>query len=723
MQARKHSNAQLTPIPLALIALLGSTSVWAQTAPASNAESAYVLETVIVKSQRRDEKLQDVPVAVKAFTAKQIEDSGIKSTQDFVNMTPNMSFDQSHTYSNSFLVIRGVTQLNNGDSPVAVVVDGVPQNDQKQLRMNLFDIQSIEVLKGPQGALYGRNAIGGALVIETKKPKNELEGFVKADFSSGNTREMGAGVSGALVADKVLFRIVGQTKSSDGIVNNVFTKKGSDFIDHDNSIRAKLTVAASDSVNLDFRVSSQDYRGGSNWDSLLRDGNPNKIVSPNENLMGVTWGKTNDYSFKAEVDTRLGLLTAISGYTDLISNHRADLDFTNPTNVLGGILGPVDYLFPGDPGQFGQGQDRHVRTFTQEIRLTSPSNQPLRWIGGLFYLDSQRDMETRAFIDFTGSFAGYDNLAVQLSPVGRDKLNGRASAVFGQFDYDINPQTTFSGALRYDSDHRSVTDLNSGSSIAHTFSAAQPKFTLTTHLDPSNMVYGTFATGFRSGLFNSTNSNTPMVKAETLQNFEVGYKSSFLDKRLILNMAAFNSKSKDFQFFYVKDFQQVIANIDKVDIKGLDIDFRFTPARGLEFDGGVGLTDSIIKANVAQPATVGKHTPKNSPWKVTLGAQYTTPIGNGLMGFGRFDMEQRSQKYFHPDNLTVADGFGLYNLRVGIRQEKDKWSVNLYGRNLGDKKYYTDVNAVSYSGWPGPVGAIGFLAPGRSVGMDATFRF
>ena len=110
--------------------------------------------------------------------------------------------------------------------------------------------------------------------------------------------------------------------------------------------------------------------------------------------------------------------------------------------------------------------------------------------------------------------------------------------------------------------------------------------------------------------------------------------------------------------------------------------------------------------------------------KVAFGNRTTTaPIGNGLMGFGRFDMEQRSQKYWHPDNLTVADGFSLYNLRVGIRQEKDKWSVNLYGRNLGDKKYYTDVNAVSYSGWPGPVGAIGFLAPGRSVGMDATFRF
>jgi iron complex outermembrane receptor protein len=703
MQARKHSNAQLNPIPLALIALLGSTSVWAQTAPASNAESAYVLETVIVKSQRRDEKLQDVPVAVKAFTAKQIEDSGIKSTQDFVNMTPNMSFDQSYTYSNSFLVIRGVSQLNNGDSPVAVVVDGVPQNDQKQLGMNLFDIQSIEVLKGPQGALYGRNAIGGALVIETKKPKNQLEGFAKADFSSGNTREMGAGVSGALVPDKVMFRLVGQTKSSDGIINNVFLNKGVDAIDHDTSVRARITVAASDSVNLDFRISSQDYRAGGPADSLLRDGNPNKFVAPDENLHGVTWGKTNDYSFKAEVDTGLGL--------------------TNPKTALGGILGPVDYIFPGSPGQFGQGQDRHVKTFTQEIRLTSPSKQRLRWIGGLFHLNSQRDMETRAFIDFAGSLAGYDNLAVQLGPIGRDKHKGRASAVFGQFDYDINPQTTFSGALRYDTDRRSMTDLNSGSSIAHTFSAAQPKFTLTTHLDPNNMVYGTFATGFRSGLFNSTNSSSPMVKAETLQNFEVGYKSSFLDKRLILNMAVFNSKSKDFQFFYVKNFQQIIANIDKVDIKGLDIDFRFAPARGLEFDGGIGLTDSIIKANAAQPETVGKHTPKNSPWKVTLGAQYTAPIGNGLMGFGRFDMEQRSQKYFHPDNLTVADGFSLYNLRVGIRQEKDKWSVNLYGRNLGDKKYYADVNAVTYSGWPGPVGAIGHLAPGRSVGVDATFKF
>ncbi len=144
---------------------------------AQSTNDDLMLEEVTVTAQRRAERLQDVPVAVTAFTAAEIEARGIGSTRDILPMTPNVTYDESFTVGNSFVSIRGVAQINNADSPVAIVVDGVPQNSQKQLRMELFDVERIEVLKGPQGALYGRNAIGGAINIVTREPTNEFDGW------------------------------------------------------------------------------------------------------------------------------------------------------------------------------------------------------------------------------------------------------------------------------------------------------------------------------------------------------------------------------------------------------------------------------------------------------------------------------------------------------------------------------------------------------------------
>ena len=121
------------------------------------------LEEVVVTAQKRSERLQDVPIQVDVFTAQGISDSGIKDTSDFVSYVPNMTFDRADTYRNSFVVVRGLAQVTNADPPIAVVVDGVPQNDQKQFNMRLFDLDQIEVLKGPQGTLYGRDAIGGCI--------------------------------------------------------------------------------------------------------------------------------------------------------------------------------------------------------------------------------------------------------------------------------------------------------------------------------------------------------------------------------------------------------------------------------------------------------------------------------------------------------------------------------------------------------------------------------
>jgi iron complex outermembrane recepter protein len=668
------------------------------------------VEQVVVSAQKRLERLQDVPASVKAFSAKQIEATGISSTQDFINLTPNMSFDQSFTYGNSFVVLRGVTQINNADSPVAVVVDGVPQGNQKQLRMNLFDVERIEVLKGPQGALYGRNAIGGAINIETRKPGNQLEGFAGLSFGSGNTSELSAGLGGALVADKVLFRVAGLSKRSDGLLSNTFLGRKVDAVDHDDNLRAKLLIRASDDVQIDLRASATDVAAGATYDSIVTDGNPATIYAPRSNLLGRTDGRTQDASIKIDVDLSLGRFTAITGYTDLRERYRGDIDFSNPVDLPGGFFG---FGF-----QAGQGQDLRLRMLSQELRLTSPDNQPLRWIAGLYHLDTQRRLDTRAFIDSDGTNAQYDDLSKVIVNNSEDNHN-RASAVFGQVDRDFSPDWTLSLALRHDRDQRQQTDLNGGGERSATYSKTQPKLTLSHRLGRDTVAYATASTGFRSGGFNAP--GIPDFRAETLTNLEVGYKTVALNGSLLLNTALFAARSKDFQYFLVDGVRlaQIISNIDRVDLKGLDVDWRWLPLKRFEVDGGLGITDSTIKQNAAEPDTVGHHTPKSVPYKLNLGLQYGLPLGGGLEGLVRLDWEHRDQKYWHPDNQSVSPALDLIGLRIGVHGPQERWSLTLVGRNLTNQQYYADINTRKYSGLPYD---IGWRAAGRTVALEARYK-
>lgn len=727
--------ARLKPIPLALAALLGTNLAWAQTPPpataGAEAEPALKLETVIVKAQRRAERLQDVPVAVKAFSARQIEDAGIKSTQDFINLTPNMSIDNAQDYGNSYVVIRGLTSFNGADFPVAVVVDGVPQGNQRQLKMNLFDVQSIEVLKGPQGALYGRNAIGGAVNIETRKPRNKFEGVAGLEVGNGGAVELSGGIGGALVDDRVLLRIIGQAKKADGLIGNTYLGQNVDRIDHDNSLRAKLTVVASDSVTLDLNASINDYRAGANWDSIVNPPGvvrtPNDIVYPRSNMLGKSWGRTEDFSFKADVETAAGTITAISAVTKLGSHYRGDVDFSNPTDLPKGFLGLC--AVPGVAFcQMGQGQSGDVTLTSQEVRMTSPGKQALRWIAGGYYLNTRRDNTLKLFHDNNGQIAQYDLAGAAIEK--RESNDNTASAAFGQLDYDIRPDLTLSGALRFDRDERKQTDLIAKAERTNTYDSWQPKVTLTRKFSPDMLSYATYSTGFRSGGFNTPGD--PDFRAETLKNYEIGSKSTLLENRLILNAALFFSQSTDFQYFHVDiaTGSPLIANIDKVDIKGLDVDFRYAPAKGWQLDGGLGVTRSTIKRNTSDPTTVGNYTPKANPFKANLGVQYTRRLLPNVDGSVRIDAEHRGKKYWFADNAAVSDAIDLINLRIGLNEIKDRWSVNLFARNLTDKKYYADYNASKYSTLsydvtspvPMPLD-IGSLGTPRTFGVEARLRF
>ncbi len=694
--------------------LLGNAMLTPYAALAQTSQSGATGATpgdIVVTAQRRAQNLQDVPIQVTAIGAVTIERAGIKSTADALALVPNVSFDESFTYLNSFVTVRGISQINNADPPVAIVVDGVPQNNQKQARMDLFDIERIEVLKGPQGGLYGRNALGGAINIVTKQPSNSFEGFLDGSYGNGNAVDVNAAISGPLVKDALLFRISGSYKHDGGRIENIYTGDDVDFVHHDYSFRGQVNYNGIQNLKLDLRGDYRNFSAGGIYDSIVASGNANDIAPPRTNIEGLTFGHVTNGSFKFDYDLGGAILTGITGYSDIIEKYRGDVDFSNPRDLPGGFFG---FGF-----QAGQGQNLSVEQISQELRLVSDSKAPFRYIFGGYYLHTDRDLTTRAFVDLNGSRAGFDNAALRLVNLQESNKN-TAYAVYGQFDYDITDSLILSGALRYDRDHRQQQDVSTGAVRKRSFDSVQPKATLTYKIDPRKLIYATYSTGFRSGGFNAPTVAIPVFKDERLQNFEAGFKTSWLDRRLIINGAIYFERDKNYQFFFVDaaTASQIIGNIDRVNIWGVELDAQALVADGLQLSASIGTTDTNIRRSALYPTAIGNHTPKTVPWSLNLAAQYSRPISDALNLILRADYKHNARKFWQVDNVDVQRAINLVNLRAGI--ESKTWSLYGFGRNIFNVRYYADYNPANFSGLPYDTG---FRAQPATYGIEAKIKF
>jgi len=674
----------------------------------NEAETNKSADVITVTARIREEPLQNVPIQIKVFTASDIIDAGVATTQDFFDLTPNVSLDDSFTYLNTFAVVRGVTQINNADSPLAIIVDGAPQNNQRQLKMNLFDIERIEVLKGPQGAFYGRNASGGAIRIVTRQPSNEFEGFLSGVYGNGDAIEFSGGVSGPLVEDRLLFRVAGSYKQDDGRIENTFLNQNVDTTDHDYNIRGKLIFFASDDITLDARVAYNDFEAGALYDSFVSSGNANDFQDPSNSLLGDAVGDVFEATFKADVDLGFATLTAITGYTELDEEVRGDIDFSNPVNNPSGGFGF---------GSLGQGSDLDLAMTSQELRLVSPDDQRLRWIAGAFYIHTDRQLEAVLFADLDGDPAQVDNPALIFLRQTEDDDND-AWSIYGQLEYDITDRFKIAAGLRYDEDNRFQEDLLTGATREVSFSAVQPKVTLSYDVHDNALLYTSYGEGFRSGGFNAPGV-TPF-RDEITRSVEGGFKSEWWDNRLTLNGAVYYSFVEDFQFFFLSLAQggQIISNIDRVEIFGVEVEAQARLTDEWRVYAGLGTTDTEIKENTPFPTSVGNHTPKTTELSLNLGSQYRFPVINDVFAFMRVDYERRGERFWQVDNLDVQGPLDLLSFRAGF--ETDRWGLYAWGRNITDEDYYTDFNPTEFSGLGFD---IGFRGQPASYGVEGRLRF
>ena len=689
---------------------------------------------IVVTAQFREQKLQELPVAASVLTAQDLEDGGVRSTDDFVSLIPNLTFDDSFTYLNSFVVLRGVTQINNADSPVAIIIDGVPQNNQKQFKQRLFDIQQIEVLKGPQGALYGRNAIGGAINIVTKQPTNEFEGQISAGLENGIGYRAGASLSGPVIPDLVLFRVAGSYYRTEGLIENTFLEDNVDNVEFDYSLRGKVTILPTDFLRIDLRASYNDFEAGSSYDTVVnntpnggpvpvfRDGDANDIFAPTSDFRGVTEGNVADLSGRIDLELPFATATYILGFSDIEESYRADLDFSNPS-MPSGIFGGLN---------LGQGQDLSVQLFSHELRLVSPDAQRFRWIAGAYYLGTQRDLLTRVFLDADNCAAQFDDgtILVELN----ENNDNVAWALFGQLEIDLTERLVLQLGGRFDKDEREQTNPNAdGATRTSTFEAFQPKIGLSYRFLDNVLGYATYSTGFRSGGFNAPGVVLEGFEDEFLTNYEVGLKTSFWGGRATVNMAGFFSRSDDFQFFFVdvSTGSQIISNIDAVDLFGVDLDITVRAPGGFSFFGGLGVTDSEIRelgndalvsflsqSGVDTDNVVGNRSPRTTEVTLNAGAQWTTGMTDWASLLLRATYEYQGAKFWQIDNVDVRDPIHLVGLRFGL--DTDYGTVAIWGRNLLNEEYYADFNPAEFAGTGFD---LAFQARPRSFGLDISARF
>ena len=690
----------------ASIATLFILSVIPPLATAQSADEA-VLEEIIVTSRYRAENLSDVPDSITAFTVEDIERHRIERINRVAELTPNLRFSDDQEVGVSTLVIRGVRQnRGTGQPPVSFRIDGVSATNNLLTTQELFDIESVDVLRGPQGALYGRNAIGGAILIATRQPTPEPEYHFRIDAAQGQDFTLAGSASGPIGGDELLYRASFRLQDREGQLRNAYLDN--QFVDYKESaaFRGKLLFRPDDKLTIDLRAQWMDQDGGSGYfmpgsegflplpppNEPIFFGNPTYEIQSNR--IGESFVRNWETSAKIDYDLGWATLTSVTSYTDVDSGNDQDLDQT--------LVEAINIIV------IDQSQ-----TFAQELRLVSDSDRSLRWVAGMQYFSQDR------FRSLATTFLGFP-----VPPAAQD-LALEDLAVFANLSYDLTDSTELTAAFRYDEE--TPEDLTQGRS--ETFREFQPKLSLAHRFRPGLLGYVTVGKGFRAGGFNNLAPGSnfqPGFDEESLISYETGVKSTMLNGRMRAALALFFIDYSDQQFFlFDQTGTQANINVKKSEIAGGELEITAQVSDALQIDFGVGFTDSEIVEyediqGVLVPASeiVGRNVPGAPVLSVNFAAQHTATLGNGMDFISRLDVEHRGKTYWTLDNLDTQDAYNLTNLSFAL--EKDSWSTRLYVNNLFDEEYIEWFFAARFIGLPAD---IAWPSKPRQVGLEFSWRY
>jgi iron complex outermembrane recepter protein len=689
------------------------------------------LEEIVITAQKREESLQDVPISVAAFSAKNIKQLGAADTMGLDGYIPNVVLDNGDSDAVKNISIRGISSSarNVGqETGFGVYLDGVYMGRAEAYSQQLPDIERVEVLRGPQGTLFGKNVIAGAMSLTTKKPSDELEGQIMTQVSNNETKRLSGYVSGPLIEDMLAGKVSLSLGESNGYGSNVWD--GSDLGSYEyEQVRLQLRATPLEQLEVLFSADYYDKEyipylsdvvfSAAGLGVVPGDYTSNEVVAANNKNISYTDNKgvslQIDYSLADEYQ-----LTSITAYREsgygpnYQDNARIGLDifYTLYENNS-------DYL-------------------SQELRLASPKGETFDFVAGVYYINQNSSAITpfivgNDFEAFTGIPA---NGATFLTT---PEIETTSYAAFVNSNYYFFDDFTLNVGLRYTSEKKDAFFIQQGimpfipdiGPITDDYSdnVLSPTLSVSYQLDDDIMMYARFSSGYKSGGFNADNiSSTDNFgfEAEFVNNYEVGSKSFFFDRRLRLNTALFYMDYEDLQ---VTQFDQAsnsnyISNAATATIAGLELEMTALPLDGLEISASLGLLDATFDEYIDSFGNdlSGNSLVRAPKTNASLIAEYTIPVSDQFELLIQGDMTYRDERegLASNDPGSLLESYTLFNAKIALVSER--FDIELWGRNLDDKRYtltrftrsklvlgYSE-STVSY-------------APPRSYGISATLKF
>ena len=659
--------------------------------------STNQLDEVVVTAEKKEELLQKIPASIAALNAKQINAFGLWNTKEITGIIPNL-YSADPGDARDVTSVRGIT-TSSYDPAVATYIDGVNQFSLDTYIPTLFDVERIEVLRGPQGTLYGRNAMGGVINIITKQPNNTSSGFADISVGNYNQQRITAGFKTPLIKDKLFFGASILSNKRDGYYTNEFTQSS---YDNQNGLSGnyflKYIVSSRWDINLNFKQLANENQGAFPLVFGIEEAlnNPYRL---NQNSITTMKDKTSNSSLSIRYT---GSGFNFSSQTAYQQNYRY---YTNP---IDGDFSPIDAI--SVINNYGSKWNNN-KVLTQDFKFTSApsSNSKLKWTAGafLFYQDAPVKQATRFGIDANLMMIG-DSL---FSIINTSTTLKKGFAIYGQATYALSDKLNMSFGLRNDYENQTQSILGeyqrdprpelyttTSDTLGRTnFNALSPKLSLDYQVNNYSLWYGSYSKGFRAGglsPLSSDPSQPPLVGylPEYSNNFETGIKNNWLNNKLILNIALFYTKVTDAQVpsLILPDAITITKNTGQLSSKGVEAELMFIPTKGVLLQYAFGTTSaSYDKLEIAsQGASVnlaGKR-PIFTPSSTSLlAAQYSYPVSSELQIMLRGEWKYIGTTYFDLANSIQQSPYHLLNAKLGM--EYKKTALSFWAKNLAGTKY------------------------------------
>ena len=751
--AREKGRALLSSVMVTTV--LGSPVI-AQTEPTSSLPPNAQLVEIVVTAERRETRLQDTPIAVSAISGDTIQSERLVNLNDIAARIPSITFDQVNR-SESFISIRGTTIGNDAagiDQGVSVFIDDVPTTGFGDDSPDLYDLQSVEVLRGPQGTLFGRNVTGGAVLIRTLPPSFEAAGRGTITYGSNNLMEVQGYATGPLVPDTLAGKLAVNVRRRDDYLTNI-TLHDKTYGDNLDSIRGQLLW----NLTPDFKVLlGADY---------LDDTSPAKtqwLIGNFQPSLFPTLSYSPDATNQgsdARMDKKVGgLLMRLEG----------NLPFATLTSVTGyrNVDESVHFSTTGDPFN-SVISDPITRDdqISEELRLISPSKQRLTWVGGVFLLKAHRSyLQTIAYDAQPGTRVNVlahfvPGLARFLSPYvshANQHITLDSEAAYGEATFAIIDTLKLTAGGRYSNEtktgHTELFDTSvqnpniSTGKYSKTWGAFTPKISLSYEPLPSFLVYASATNGFESGGYDANGTTKAELASaynpEHVWSYETGVKTTLFDKRMHLNLAGYDAEYKDLQ---TRNFDPIsgltiAGNAAQATVRGAELEADALLANWLTLGLSYSYTNAkygrYLQINPAgPPADYSGHTIPFTPHNalnVNAEARFGAPFGSGHVRVGG-DITYRSTIRFDdansaPDFVVHRSAYkGLLNLHAIWSSQGDRTEVTVWAKNLNDKRAL--INTADLSNLFDTVGEfnsggrvyVGNYNEARTIGISLTERF